>query len=58
MLAGELLNKPDGFLFARNGEEEYVVTTIKRTATQANLDDSVIHWSLNLQNSESCNIRR
>ena len=39
MLARELLSKPDGFLTATIGEEEYVIDGFKRTKTHANLDN-------------------
>ena len=52
------MNKPDGFIFAKNGEKEYVITDIKRIATHANIDDSVMHWALNLKDGEKGNIKR
>lgn len=51
MLAKELLSKPDGFIFAINGEEEYIVNAIRRKPTHANWDDTVMHWSLELNKS-------
>lgn len=58
MLARELLNKPDGFLVASNGEEEYVVESIKRTSTHANIDDCISYWVLNLRDGGEGNIKR
>lgn len=55
-LAKELLNKPDGFLTATHGEKEFVIESYQRKATHANIDDYVIHWTLNLH--ESGNISR
>lgn len=49
MLARELLSRPDGFLTATYGEEEYVIKGLKRKSTHANLDDGVMHWTFNLQ---------
>ena len=57
-LARELLNKPDGFLTATLGEEEYIINDIKRTVTHANIDDRVMHWTLNLRNGGNGNIKR
>ena len=57
MLARELLSRPDGFLLAANGEEEYVVTSLQRVPTHANIDDTVMHWQLNLSCSDG-NIKR
>lgn len=48
MLARELLSKPDGFIIASNGEEEYVIHSLQRVFTHANIDDTVMHWRLNL----------
>ena len=48
-LARELLSKPDGFITAMYGEDEYVSGNRKRVATHANMDDSVMHWALQLK---------
>lgn len=48
-LARELFSRPDTFLTATDGEEEYVVESIKRIATHANLDDTITHLSLILR---------
>lgn len=58
MLAREILRKPDGFLIARNGEEEYVIESIQRVFTHANIDDSVTHWVLNLRDGGQGNLKR
>lgn len=58
MLAREILSKPDGFLIARNGEEEYVIESIQRVPTHANIDDSVVHWAINLRDGGKGNIKR
>lgn len=57
-LAKELLNKPDGFIFATDGEKDYVVESIKRIATHANYDDRVMNWALKLRNCGKGNIKR
>lgn len=57
-LARELINKPDGFVTATIGDEEYVINNIQRTKTHANIDDSVTHWTLNLRNGGNGNIKR
>ena len=43
------MSKPDGFITAMYGEEEYVIGNTKRVATHANMDDSVMHWALQLK---------
>ena len=48
-MARELLSKPDGFITAMHGEDEYAIGNIKRVATHANMDDSVMHWALQLK---------
>ncbi len=57
-LAKELLNKPDGFIFAKNGEIDYVIENIQRISTNANMDDGLVYWILNLRNGGSGNIKR
>lgn len=57
-LAKELLDRPDGFLTATQGDEEYVVDNIKKVATHANLDDTVTHWTLILRDGGKGNIKR
>lgn len=62
MLARELLSKPDGFLVAtfNDGlrEVEYVVSGIQRKKTHANIDDSIMHWSLELRECGNGNVKR
>ena len=48
-LAKELFDRPDAFLTASFGEVEYVIESIKRVATHANIDDTVTHLTLNLR---------
>lgn len=57
-LAKELLNKPDGFITATLGDEEYVISSAQRVATHANIDDSVTHWTLNLRDGGKGNLKR
>ena len=57
-MARELLSKPDAFITISIGEKEYMITDIKRIATHANIDDSVMHWALNLKDGEKGNIKR
>ena len=40
------------------GEDEYVISNIMRIATHANIDDSVMHWILNLRSGGNGNIKR
>mgnify|MGYP003291327034 FL=1 len=39
-------------------EKEYIIESIKRIATHANLDDSVMNWSLILRDCGQGNIKR
>ena len=57
-LARELLSKPDGFITATLGEEEYIISNTQRVVTHANIDDSVTHWTLNLRDGGNVNIKR
>lgn len=57
-LAKELLSKPDGFITATLGNEEYVISNTQRVATHANIDDSVTHWTLNLRDGGNGNLKR
>ena len=51
-LARQLLNKPDGYLTATvregNREYEYTINSFQRYKTEANDDDSMLYWTLNL----------
>ena len=38
-------------------EKEYVIGNVKRIATHANIDDSVMHWVLQLKECEGNIIR-
>lgn len=58
MLARELLSKPDGFITATYGNEELVIEDFSRISTHANIDDSVMHWTLNLRDGGKGNIKR
>lgn len=40
------------------GEEEYVIDSIKRVKTHANIDDSVTYLTLNLRSCGNGNIKR
>ncbi len=57
-LAKELLNKPNGAITATFGEDEFVINNIKKIITHANIDDSVMHWTLNLRDGGNGNIKR
>ena len=51
-LAMQLLNNPDGYLTAvvkeGNREYEYVINSFQRDKTEANEDDTILYWKLNL----------
>ena len=55
-LARELLERPDDFIFVMHDEKEYVIKSIKRVRTHANIDDTVMHWVLQLDEREGGNI--
>ena len=57
-LAHELLSRPDSFITAVDGDKEYSIECIKRIATHANIDDSVMNWSLILRDCGQGNIKR
>ena len=57
-LARELLSKPDGFLTAMYEDREYVINDICRVKTHANIDDSVMHWTIKLRDGGNGNILR
>ena len=57
-MARELLSKPDGFLTAMINDTEYIIESIKRVATHANLDDRVTNWALSLRDYGQGNIKR
>lgn len=48
-MAKALLDKPDGFVTATLNGEEYVIESIQMIPTHANIDDTVMHWTLNLR---------
>lgn len=53
-LAQELLNRPNGYITASCGENEYMIKDFAKTKTEANIDDSMVYWKLNLCISEGC----
>lgn len=57
-LAKELLRKPDGFLTAKSGGDEYIITGVRKTATHANIDDTCMYWELELIKDRGGNIKR
>ena len=57
-LARDLLNNPDGFITATYENVELVIDNFKRVATHANIDDSVMHLTLNLRDGGNGNIKR
>ena len=45
-LARKLLSEPDGFITISTEDGEYIIGDIKRKSSHANIDDSVMHWTL------------
>ena len=39
-------------------DREYIISDICRVKTHANIDDSVMHWTLNLRDGGNGNIKR
>ena len=58
MLARELLNRPDAFVVAQDGEREYIIESIRRMGTYANTDDMTMYISLQLKECDGENIKR
>ncbi len=48
-LVQALQDKPDSFITATLNGEEYVIESIQMIPTHANIDDTVMHWTLNLR---------
>ena len=57
-LARELLSKPDGFITISTEEGEYIIGSIKRKSSHANIDDSVMHWTLKGEYKSEGNVIR
>ena len=45
-MARELLSNPDGFITISTEDGEYIIGNIKRKLSHANMDDSVMYWTL------------
>ena len=57
LLADELNGKPDDFITASVGDKEYIIQSVKRVPTHANIDDGVTHLALQLKECEGNIIR-
>lgn len=57
-LARELLNKPDSFITISTEDGEYTIGNIKRKSSHANMDDSVMYWTLKGEYKTEGNIIR
>ena len=57
-LARELLSNPDGFITISTEEGEYIIGNIKRKSSHANIDDSVMHWTLKGEYKSEGNVIR
>ena len=58
MLARELLDRPDSFIVAQDGEKEYIIDSIHRIGTYANPDDMSVYLALQLKECNGENIKR
>lgn len=47
-LAKELLSRPDGYITATHEDREYSISSYKKVVTEANYDDKMNYWTLNL----------
>lgn len=48
-LAKELLSRPDGYITAKTRDNrEYKISNYQRITTDANYDDTLHYWTLNL----------
>ena len=52
------MSKPDGFITVMYEDREYIISDICRVKTHANIDDSVMHWIINLRDGGQGNIKR
>lgn len=43
---------------AKIADKEYIIENIRRNSTQANIDDSVIYWIINLRDGGNGNLKR
>lgn len=57
-LANELLKKEDNFITITIENREYVIESIGFVKTHANIDDSVMHITINARDGGSGNILR
>ena len=57
-LAKELHGKPDGFITATLNGEEYIIDNIQKVSTHANIDDTILYWTLNLRDGGRGNLKR
>lgn len=57
VLARELLKKEDGFITITVDNDEYLVSSIRRKPTYANVDDSSTYWTLNGEYKSKGNIK-
>lgn len=58
LLAKDLLDRDDGYVTVMVRGEEYMVKTIKRVTTYANMDDSCGYWTIIAEDSSEGNIKR
>ena len=56
-LAKELLRRTYGFLTVSIDGKEYLISNIRRVSTCANIDDSNMYWTLQLNNENEGNIK-
>lgn len=40
------------------GDEEFIISNTQKVITHANIDDSETHWTLNLRDGGSGNLKR
>lgn len=57
-MATALLNRSNSTVTATLNEEEYVIESIQKVFSHANIDDNTSHWTLNLRDGGKGNLKR
>ena len=52
------MSKPDGFITISTEDGEYIIGNIKRKSSHANMDDSMMYWTLKGEYKSEGNVIR
>ena len=52
------MSKPDGFITISTEDGEYIIENIKRKSSHANMDDSMMYWTLKGEYKSEGNVIR